>query len=175
MSVDGGDDDRPSRRIVDSRQLLLAYLDLYRDSVAAKVDGLSGGALATALVPSGWTPLELVNHLAAMERRWLQWGFVGEPLDDPWADHDPATGRWTVADGEGPDQALSRLRATGARTRTIVEGAGLDQPARTGGRFPPGTTPPDLQWILLHVVTEYARHLGHLDIVRELLDGEVGE
>jgi hypothetical protein len=51
----------------------------------------------------------------------------------------------------------------------------LSQRARTGGRFPTGTEPPTLGWILLHVLQEYARHVGQLDVVRELIDGTVGE
>ncbi|MHB1473276.1 MAG: mycothiol transferase, partial [Dermatophilaceae bacterium] len=61
------------------------------------------------------------------------------------------------------------------RTRQIVEAAELTDVAAVGGRFAAGTNPPSLLWILFHVLQEYARHTGHIDIVRELADGAVGE
>lgn len=60
-----------------------------------------------------------------------------------------------------------------ARSREVVAAAGLHEPARTGGRFTEEA--PELVWILLHVLQEYARHMGQLDVVRELADGAVGE
>jgi uncharacterized damage-inducible protein DinB len=156
----------------DLRGLLLDYLDFFRTTVAAKLDGLSADELAMSTVPSGWTPAGLVNHLANVERRWLEWGFLAEPLADPWRDADSAGG-WLT-----PDASVAELRQllddAGARSRTIVEAHALTEVAAVGGRFD-GATAPQLQWILLHLIQEYARHTGHLDISRELVDGHVGE
>ncbi len=156
----------------DLRGLLLDYLDFYRGVITAKVRGLPDEALRTSRVPSGWTPAGLINHLAHMERRWLQWGFLAQPVDQPWGDSSGAG--W-----HSPDEAVcdlvGRLHDVGERTRAIVEAHDLREQAMTGGRFADAAEAPQLQWILLHVLQEYARHAGHLDIVRELPDGVVGE
>ncbi len=109
-----------------------------------------------------------------MERRWLVWGFLGEQVEDPWGDNDEH-GRWQVEPDESADSLLDLLRAGGRRTREIVAAADLSDSARTGGRFDDDVEAPKLERILLHVMQEYARHCGHLDVVRELMDGAVGE
>lgn len=158
----------------DVAELFLGYLDWYRDVIVRKLDGLSDAELRASRLPSGWTPLELLKHLVFMERRWLRWGFEAEPVDDPWGDQGP-DGRWRVAPEESLAGLVARLREGGDRTRAIVRSAALDRQARVGGRFGGGEPPRPLVWILFHVLQEYARHAGHLDIVRELIDGETGE
>ncbi len=156
----------------DLRGLLLDYLDFYRSVVALKVRGLSLTDLRASRVPSGWTPAGLLTHLAFMERRWLQWGFQASPVPDPWGD----------GEGDGwvtPDVDVAALVASldrvGATTRRIVEAHRLTDRASVGGRFATVDEAPQLHWVLLHVLQEYARHAGHLDIARELIDGAVGE
>jgi hypothetical protein len=156
----------------DLRGLMLDYLDFYRGLVAAKLDGLDADQLRTSVVPSGWTPTGLVIHLVNVERRWLRWGFLAEHLDDPWRD----------SDGDGwvsPELSAAELRdlliGAGARSRAIVEAHELTEAAALGGRLKDEASAPQLQWILLHLIQEYARHAGHLDIARELVDGQTGE
>lgn len=175
-------------RIVDHRAMLCDYLDFYRQVVTEKLTGLEDADLRRTRLPSGWTPIELLGHLIFMERRWLVWGFAGEPIEAPWGDHagnDP-DGPWidasapTEASGEagggaGLDALLAALEAGGRRTRDLVMSADLADHAATGGRFPTAADAPTLAWILLHVLQEYARHAGHLDVVRELVDGVTGE
>lgn len=74
-----------------------------------------------------------------------------------------------------PARAARPVARVGRRTRAIVEAHELDERAAVGGRFTTPEEAPQLHWILLHVLQEYARHAGHLDIVRELVDGRVGE
>ena len=157
----------------DVKAMLLAYLDFYRETVAEKVSGLGGTDLRSSRLPSSWSPTDLVKHLTYMERRWLVWGFLGEAVPDPWGDE--REGRWHVEPDESLGELLAALREGGARTRAIAAAAELAAPAAVGGRFPHGSEPPSLAAILFHVLQEYARHAGHLDIVRELLDGRVGE
>jgi hypothetical protein len=157
----------------DVRALFVRYLDFYRQTVEAKVRGLSPADLRSSRLPSGWTPLELVKHLAFMERRWLVWGFLGEHVEDPWGDG--PDDRWHVADDETLDALLDMLHAGGDRTREIVQHADLASSAALGGRFTTDGEQPTLVWILFHVLQEYARHAGHLDIARELADGQTGE
>jgi uncharacterized damage-inducible protein DinB len=157
----------------DVRALFLRYLDFYRQTVDEKVRGLDASELRSSRLPSAWTPMELVKHLAFMERRWLVWGFLGEDVVAPWGDSQGD--RWYVADDETLDQLLTALHDVGTRTRQIVERADLSTSAALGGRFTSGGEQPSLAWILFHVLQEYARHTGHLDIARELADGRTGE
>jgi hypothetical protein len=157
----------------DLRGLLLDYLDFFRGVVAAKLDGLGAGDLTGSAVPSGWTPSGLVHHLVNVERRWLEWGFLAVPVPDPWRDA-ADDGGWITLELPVP-RLRSLLDDAAARTRAIVEAHELTDHARVGGRFADEESAPQLQWILLHLLQEYARHTGHLDIARELVDGRVGE
>jgi hypothetical protein len=150
---------------------LRAQLDFYRSAVLSKLDGLDDAALDTAVVPSGWTPRQLLAHLVFMERRWFVWGFLAEQVDDPWGEQ--VDGRWSTDESAA---ALSeRLLAGGRSTSEILRDHPLDEPAATGGRFPADEPPPTLLTIAFHVLQEMARHAGHLDVVRELIDGSTGE
>ncbi|WP_326595660.1 DinB family protein [Streptomyces sp. NBC_01803] len=167
--------DEPPQTISDPRELLASYLDHYRAVVLEKLDGLGETDLRTSRLPSGWTPLELLWHLAHVERRWLVWGFLGAKVPDPWADRGPDD-RWAVPAGMTTAEVVARFRQECARSREIIAGAALTDPAPPHSeRFAPGTPRPALSWILFHLLQEYARHAGHLDIVRELTDGATGE
>ncbi len=161
----------PTADIDDPRDVLLGYLDYFRSVVAGHIAGLGDGSVHSTMVPSGWTPIELVNHLVAMERRWFVWGFEGEQVDDPWSDS--RDGRWSVADTMTVADVISALYRGGDRTRAIITSHALDDIGVDGPRWD-GAPAPRLERVLLHVIQEYARHAGHLDIVRELTDGVVG-
>lgn len=156
----------------DLRGLLLSYLDYYRAVIISKIEGLERDDVQQVTVPSGWTPAGLVNHLVNVERRWVRWGFMAEPITDPWADHEESG--WVSPDLSVPE-LTALLEDAGRRTRAVVETHALTEIARTGGRFTDESAAPQLQWILLHLIQEYARHAGHLDIARELIDGATGE
>jgi hypothetical protein len=162
----------PTEPVGTTDQVFLAYLDFFRATVAAKIDGLDEADLRRSVLPSGWTPLELVKHLVAMERRWLVWGFEGEVVEEPWFDE--RDDRWYTAPTDTVSDLLERLHAGGRRTRAVVERSRLDDVGRPGPRWS-GDPPATLERVLFHVLQEYARHVGHLDVVRELLDGTVGE
>lgn len=117
----------------DPHELLLAHLDFYRATVLRKLDGLTEDELRRSRLPSGWTPLELLKHLAYMERRWLVWGFAGETVDGPWGDDDPATGRWHVGPEESVEQIRGLFDEQSLRSRTIASGAGLLDVSASGG------------------------------------------
>jgi hypothetical protein len=168
---------RPDRQLTDPRELLLGFLDYYRSAIAEKLSGLSEQELRTSRLPSGWAPLELGNHLVHVEQRWFRWGFLAEQLPDPWADLDEDR-RWRVTDSDTAATVIEALHAAGRRTREIVEAAEPGDIAAVGGRFTledPKRTPPTLIWTLAYVLQEYARHMGHLDVARELADGATGE
>lgn len=165
----------PADRLSDPRELLDAYLDFYRSTLLRKLDGLPDEALRGSVLPSGWTPLELLKHLTYVEHRWLEWGFEAQDVDEPWGDQDPRSGVWSVAPHEDLAELRQRFLAQAERSRAVVAAAGLQDQARIGGRFESPDEAPRLSWILFHLLQEYARHVGHLDVVRELLDGDVGE
>jgi len=165
----------PDDQLGDTRELHLAWLDFYRETVERKLTGLSEAELVTSRLPSGWSPLELLKHLVFMERRWLRWGFAAEPFDQPFADSGGIDdGPWLLEPTDNLDDLLAALRAGGERAREIVTGD-LGAKAVVGGRFGVEGEPPTLNWILFHVLQEYARHVGQLDIARELADGATGE
>lgn len=155
--------------------LFTAYLDYYRQAVDRKLRTLSDAELRASRLPSGWSPLELLIHLVHMERRWFCWGFLGEQVDDPWGDHaeqDPH-GPWAVPDGVRLTELLDRLHAGGETTREVLAAHDPAEHGALGGRFT--EDPPTLAWICFHVLQEYARHAGHLDVAAEIAGGATGE
>ena len=154
-------------------ELLVGYLDWYREALTRKLAGLSEEQLRTPVPPLGWSPLGLVKHLGWVERRWLSWGFAAEEVAvTPPGDDDA---EWRVADTETTSTVLADYRAATARSRELIAGAELSDRARVGGRFPTAEAAPTLGRILFHLLQEYARHVGQLDIARELIDGSTGE
>jgi uncharacterized damage-inducible protein DinB len=167
----------PDNQLADTGELHLAWLDYYRQTVERKLAGLSPTELTTSRLPSGWSPLELVKHLVYMEHRWIRWGFLAEPFDEPWGDSGGAEDEpWRLAPGDSLDSLLTQMRAGGERTRQVIGGReDLAEHAAAGGRFSVAEERPTLNWVLFHVLQEYARHVGQLDIARELADGGTGE
>ncbi|MCE6997486.1 GNAT family N-acetyltransferase [Saccharothrix sp. S26] len=164
--------DEPSPDLTDTCELLLAYLDHYRDAVLRKIDGLSEDELRTSRLPSGWTPLAMVKHLAHVELRWLRWCFRGEDVERPYGNPDVERAEWVVEDGDTTDGIRAFYLDECARSREIAAESALTDRAVRGDR--PDAPRATLAWILFHLLQEYARHVGHLDIARELSDGVVG-
>ena len=157
----------------DSRaEVFLGYLDYFRSVVIVKIQGLSEGELRSSRLPSGWTPLEMLKHLTYVELRWLVWGFEGEPVAQPWGD--AQGGRWYVSSTETLDGLVAAFNAQAERTRSVVQAHQLTDTGRPGARWE-GAPPPTLERVLFHLLQEDARHVGHLDVVREQVDGQVGE
>jgi uncharacterized damage-inducible protein DinB len=162
----------PTRPVGSRAEVFVGYLDFFRSKVLDKVSGLPESELRRSRLPSGWTPLELVRHLTFVEMRWLEWGFEGRAVAEPWGDNH--AGRWYVRAEESLGQLTAALGAQGDRSRAVIESHDLSEIGRPGPRWN-GADPPTLERILFHLLQEYARHLGHLDIVAELADGSVGE
>ncbi|MEO3939192.1 DUF664 domain-containing protein [Dermatophilaceae bacterium Soc4.6] len=162
----------PTTAVADQREVLLGYLAYFRSVVSSKVADLDESTARASSLPSGWSPLELVHHLVHVERRWLDWGFEGQAIDDPWADQ--RDGRWHVPVGLTVGDLLETLDDRAELTRKVVLAHRLDELGRPSERWA-GQPPASLERVLLHLVQEYARHAGHLDVVREILDGEQGE
>jgi uncharacterized damage-inducible protein DinB len=151
-------DESNSLSVVDERTAIIYYLDAQRRSALAIVDGLAQEHYDVSVVPSGWTVASMFEHLAGAERFWFQHVLAGQ------AD---------VSEPSGTDPR-SRYREQITRSDLIVESFALDA-------GPDGTVPQDMAGeitsardIMLHMIEETARHAGHLDIARELLDGQTG-
>ena len=153
-------------------EVFLRYLDYFRARLAAKLRALPPNDLTNSALPSGWTPLELLKHLRFVELRWLEWGFEGRDVGDPWGDRDG--GRWYVAPDTTLASLLAGLRDQAGRTRAIVESHDLAEVGQPGPRWD-GAPPATLERVLFHLLQEYARHLGHLDVVTELATGSAEE
>ena len=162
----------PTQPRASRADVLLGYLDYFRQVLVEKLDDLGDDDLRTSRLPSGWSPLELLKHLTHVERRWLVWGFEGQDVGDPWADQ--VDGRWHVRSDEDLDALVLSLRGQAAVTRDVVERHDLSDVGQPGERWD-GAPPATLERVLLHLLQEYARHVGQLDVVRELIDGTVGE
>jgi uncharacterized damage-inducible protein DinB len=165
----------PPTATSDPAQAFIAYLDYFRAEARRKVADLADPDLHDSRLPSGWSPIELISHLVHMEQRWLVWGFLGEQVGEPWGDNVDGVSSGTWATDRTLDDLLAALADGGRRTSEIIATNDLDDRAATGGRFPEDEPTPTLIAILFHVMQEYARHVGHLDIVRELIDGTTGE
>lgn len=168
------EDDEPRHSGAGEAAYHAAYLDYLRGELRDAVRSVADPRVA--LLPSGWSPIELLSHVLHMEQRWFVWGFLGEHVEEPWGDwtteepwepdSDPAA-RWHVPDDVTVDDLARRLDEIGARTRSILATHSLDEVAADGARF--DGDPAELRWICVHVLQEYARHAGHLDVVVELL------
>ncbi|RKT55062.1 GNAT family N-acetyltransferase [Saccharothrix australiensis] len=162
----------PSTEHADPARLVHEYLDFYRDKLLRKVAGLSDGELRASRVPSGWTPLTLVKHLAYVELRWFRYTFAGEDVEHPRGNPAVERAEWTVEEGDTIERVRAFYLEQCARAREIAAAADLaDRVARWQHETVP---PPTLAWVLFHMVQEYARHVGQLDVVRELTDGVTG-
>ena len=148
-------------------KLLKGFLDEQRHHVVGILEGLTEEQLTRPVLPSGWHCLGMVKHLALSdEHYWIRQVVNGEP-DDFFPPGPNA--EWQLAPGETAADVFALYRDEIAHSDTIIEQTPLDQPPRQ----PPqgGQHVPDLRTIMLWVIRETACHAGHLDAVRELIDG----
>jgi uncharacterized damage-inducible protein DinB len=152
----------------DEKTSLRVSLDRHRDVVLWKLEGLTEPELRRAMLPSGNTLLGLVKHLATWEYAWIgrTFGHPTEPIPLDEAD-DGADVRVTPEESTADILAFYQ-RARAASDQVISEGD-LDQVGTTmfGDKV-------SLRWVVIHILEDTARHAGHIDIMRELIDGTVG-
>jgi hypothetical protein len=150
----------PPRTGAAEADVLLGFLDYLRDSVVRKVDGVAEPAVREPQVPSGTSLLGLLKHLGQVERAT----FLGERVDD-----------WQATFRPGPEDSVASLTA---RYRDAIDAA--NEVIRTCDdlaapiRYPGTRRGPSTRWALAHMIEETGRHAGHLDILRELVDGSTG-
>jgi len=150
----------PPRSTGGEREVLLSLLQFQRESFVRKVTGVSDDDARRRLVPSDTTLLWLARHLAFAEHIWLVRRFAGEADDlvTPEPEHDTL------------HAAVAAYEAMWVRVDAIVGAADLDDLGAETGH----ASPVNLRWILAHLLEETARHAGHADILRELIDGATG-
>ena len=153
------------------RDLLLDRLTGQRDHVLIQLEGLSDEQLRRPVLPSGWSCLGLVRHLTLSdERYWFEVVVAGRPLDF-WPESENAD--WYVDPNEPVAEVLAAYSSAIERSDEIIAARQLDDPPAQPEDWwdDAGLDFPHLGSILVHVLVETAVHAGHLDAVRELLDG----
>ncbi|MCC3331287.1 DinB family protein [Nocardia abscessus] len=154
-------DNPPPRTGSTEAETLRGFLDYLRTSIAAKVEGAAEPEVRTAAVPSGTNLLGLLEHLTFVERST----FLGDTVTN-----------WQATFQAAPADSVADVVA---RYRQTVEHANkvLDECTELGAPVPrrrPNSPVPSLRWALTHMIEETARHAGHADILRELIDGATG-
>jgi uncharacterized damage-inducible protein DinB len=157
------DTNHAPRVVGDEIETCLAYLGYLRQGVGRKLDGLSEEQVRLALVPSGTNLLGLVKHLTRVETYWIQRRFAGREI----VRVDDGDG-FSLATGDTIASVRRAYEEAAALTDEIASAADPEDPLAFSSH---GLT---LRWALAHVTEETARHAGHADILRELLDGATG-
>ncbi|GAA2415935.1 DinB family protein [Nonomuraea africana] len=155
--------------VAGERDMLVGYLAWHRDTLLHKCAGLTGEQLAERSVPpSDLSLLGLIRHMAEVERTWFRRRFAGQPIEAIHQDGGPgADFGWLDPAGAAQDHA--RLVEEWRLADEAVRDASLDDTFTHGGREH------SLRLVYLHLITEYARHNGHADLLRERVDGVKGE
>jgi uncharacterized damage-inducible protein DinB len=153
------------------RKLLDAFLDYHRATLAIKCDGLDDAQLRTrSAPPSSLSLLGLVRHMADVERGWFRRVLGGEEAPPHFWSEDDRDGDFDNVDEADVAEAFATWRAECEHARQLVAAASsLEVTGLRRGEAVP------LRWILVHMIEEYARHNGHADLLRERIDGAVGE
>jgi uncharacterized damage-inducible protein DinB len=154
--------------------MLRTFLRAQRESVLAIVEGLSEEAWHRSVVPTGWTPAGMLEHLGGAEWHWFQGVVAGKQpelpgdLDEDQAPYDPMSVVFTT--DASAAEVLAFYSDQCAESESVLAVTPLSSPPRgKHGR----DEPPNVRWIVLHMIEETARHAGHLDLAREILDGKV--
>jgi hypothetical protein len=156
----------------DERTVLTTFLDFQRETLARKCAGLDDEQLRRRAVPaSALTLIGLMRHLAAVERWYLQVIIAGEQPPELFGDGtDPEADLHDIAAATGAD-TYALWREQVAHSRRITAAHPLDAVGTNPGRGQDHAH----RWVLQHLIDEYARHNGHADLLRESIDGAVGE
>ena len=152
------------------KDMLLTLLDNNRAVMVWKLDGLTLEEARRPVVASGTSMLGLVKHLAYVERWWFDDFFAGNTVDYPWSEEDPDAD-FRTEEGETVADVISLYTEAVVRSNELVAEAHMDDlsvGSRGGEQFA-------LRWIVAHMIEETARHAGHADIIREMIDGTTGD
>ncbi|AKT52081.1 DinB family protein [Arsenicicoccus sp. oral taxon 190] len=159
-------------KLADERESLDSWLELYRETVLHKVAGLDGEQLARRSVPpSSLSLLGVIRHLTEVEEYWLGVVLLGDDVPDRYCTPDRPEADFedgTAASAEGDVAAyVAQLEVSRSAQASWSDLDGPVRGLRRGEQV-------NLRWILVHLIEEYARHLGHMDLLREAIDGRTG-
>jgi len=154
------------------REMLTGFLDWYRAIVEQKVEALSLPDASRQLTPSGLSLLGVIKHLGWVEYYWFRYVFIGEDIEPPpRVDNDNAI-QFHIEPADTVDSVLSFYREQAGHAGRITASAeSFDERSARENPFM-GTV--SLRWILVHMIEETARHAGHLDLMREEIEGKTG-
>ena len=164
----------PGRRS-DERTTLTEFVDFLRSVLLRKGSGLTTDQLASTTAASTLTIGALIRHMTFVEHHWFDNVFAGLPVREPWTSADwDADQDWEMTTARGMTFAELRADFDDAcqRSRSHVSAASSLEVLAVGGD---SADPTSLRWILVHMIEEYARHCGHADLLRESIDGRVGD
>jgi len=164
--------DRPATRYAGpERAQLESWLDFYRTTLLLKCAGLSVEELSVRpIATSALSLLGILRHMTFVEQAWFEEVFAGRVIVDHYKRDDDFDADFHDLASSPLDDVVALFHTTCATSRSVAQGHELDEMAAvvTRGRSV------DLRWIFLHLIEEYARHCGHADILRELIDGTTG-
>ena len=148
-------------------EILNRYQDAYRGAIRWKVQGLSLDDATKQLLPSDTSLLGIVKHLVGVEFYWYQVVINGQ--DDPMAGaEEDAAAEFRIEDGETINSLIARYDDSCRISRDILAERELTEMVQLRGE------PTMIRDIVIHMIEETARHAGHMDIIRELVDGQTG-
>ena len=157
-----------------SDEMLRAFLRFQRGVVLSIVENLSEADWHRSVTPTRWTPAGMIQHLGGAEWHWFQGVVLGQHPELPGDRDDdrPPYDRRTVVftTDESSEDVLAFYREQSIQSEGVLDRISLS--AIPVGRHGSGPEPPNVRWVVLHMIEETARHAGHLDIARELLDGK---
>lgn len=154
--------------VAPEREMLLSFLDFYRAVMIRKVEGLDHDSLRMSPVDSGTCLGGLIKHLADVERSWFQERWAGRPIEAAWSGDD-ADAEFRVQEDDTAESLIEAYRRDCEISREIVANSSLDDTVGS----PRGEM--SLRWLVVHMIEETARHAGHADLIREMIDGSVGD
>jgi uncharacterized damage-inducible protein DinB len=154
------------------KDILIGFLNFLRDTIVFKMEGLTDEEVRRPHQTSGLTLLGMMKHLAYVERSWFQRTFLGEEIDVPFTEDDPDAD-WRIEPNESTQDIIDLYRQEIAISNRVIANHGLNEVIRSFHR--PEREGMQLRWIVTHLIEETARHCGHADLMREAIDGQVGE
>jgi uncharacterized damage-inducible protein DinB len=152
------------------REALEGFLDMQREALIRKIEGLDDATARTTPTASSLSLLGLVKHSAIWERRWFQVIAGGREFPGEWPEvEDDEETDLVVGESDTVDHWVAYYREQIAESRAVVASMDLDDPCAR-----PVLIECNVRWVLGHMIEETARHAGHADIIRETIDGSCG-
>lgn len=175
------DNERPEPPLLGSEtETLLGYLDFLRATIDWKTTGLTTDQLHAQPLKSRMSLGGLLKHLAFVEDCWFGRALASQPASEPWASVDWTAHpdwEWETALEDSAEELRDFWQASVTASKRLWDQLNSSQPLELDAavQHPYGGESISVRWVLTHMVEEYGRHCGHADLLREEIDGEVGE